>query len=727
VKQGGRRAGLTLAASLVLVTVAITAGFVGHGFVGQRAALPSYQAVRARWQPSEAELLDRHGLVIHQLRVDADGRRLPWVELSAIAPVVAQTVVAAEDHRFWQHPGVDPLAMAAVVKGLASGDPPRGASTITMQTASFLVPGLAPKQGRRTVRQKWRQAWFALALEQRWTKAEILTAYLNLASYRGEVQGIAAAAAALCGKLPSGLNQNEAAVLAALLANPNAEAQTICRRAQRLLAASPTPSRPQEIMALTQAMTHPDPTLPGQVTLAPQLAPHLAHPPLHSPGERQRTTLDFEVQRRARQTLFTHLTGLAGQNVRDGAVLVAETASGAILAYVAGGTPRSTAPRVDGILARRQAGSTLKPFLYGLALERRFLTPASVLEDTPLTVDAGLGLYAPQNYDRGFKGLVSLRTALASSLNVPAVRTLMLLGVAPFHARLQGLGYGGLVDDADHYGYALALGSAEVTLFEQVRAYRALARGGVFGPLRLNDQEASPGQRLFSPESAYLIADILSDRASRSLTFGLANPLATRYWSAVKTGTSKDMRDNWCLGWSGRYTVGVWVGNLEGDAMRQVSGVTGAAPVWREVMDVLEATGDPAPSKMPEGVVRHQVRFAPAIEPAREELFLAGTEQAVVRVTPSQEQAPRISAPTDGTVLAIDPEIPAGQQAILLKATGDVAGLRWLLDGKGLAETAAPRFWHPIPGRHELALASGNGKVTDRVRVEVRGRGEEGW
>ena len=464
-----------------------------------------------------------------------------------------------------------------------------------------------------------------------------------------------------------------------------------------------------------------EPILPARA----DLAPHLARRLLHAKGERQRTTLDYGVQRLASALMAEQLTTLAGQNVRNGAVLVADNVSGDIIAYVSAGGPRATAPYVDGIQARRQAGSTLKPFLYALALERRYLTPASVLEDTPLTIAAELGLYAPQNYDRDFKGLVTLRTALASSLNVPAVRTIQLLGVTPFHAQLQRLGYQGLLDDADHYGHALALGAAEVSLFEQVRAYRALARGGVYGPLRLHDEKPiAAEERLLTPETAFLIGDILSDRAGRSLTFGLANPLATRTWSAVKTGTSKDMRDNWCLGWSTRYTVGVWVGNFEGDAMRQVSGITGAAPVWREVMASLQADGEAQEPSPPPGLVRRQVRFEPAIEPGREEWFLTGTEQEVVRVSRAAEMTARISEPTDGTVIAIDPEIPAARQAVLFKARGDVTGLRWLLNGKTLATDAAPLFWHPQPGNHELALASANGQVTDRIRLEVRGQAQ---
>ena len=714
IRRWGRRIAFGGGALAVLMLAVVTV-------LVESVSLPSYQEVRTRWQSSESQLLDRHGQIIHELRVDSSGRRLEWSELKDIAPVFLEAAVVIEDRRFWQHPGVDLLAMASSATNILAGHRSRGASTITMQTASFLLPELAPRRGRRTFSQKWRQAVSALALDSRWSKEEILTAYVNLACYRGELQGITAAAAALCGKLPSGLNRIEAAILVALFANPNSDQTTLIRRVRSMVAASNVPALEREIGALVVAMTTREPKLPARVTLAP----HLARKMLHSAGEKKRVSLDIGVQRLASEALVDQLAGLAGQNVRDGAVLVVENATGDILAYVSDGGPRSSAPYVDGTTARRQAGSTLKPFLYALALEKRYLTAASVLEDSPLAIDEGLGLYAPQNYDRDFKGAVSLRTALASSLNVPAVRTIMLVGVTPFYSQLQRLGYKGLLDDPEHYGHALALGAAEVSLFEQVRAYRALARDGVYGPLRFTDEKSAVAdERLLSQETAYLIGDILSDRAGRSLTFGLANPLATRYWSAVKTGTSKDMRDNWCIGWSNRYTVGVWVGNFEGDAMQQVSGITGAAPVWREVMDFLHAGGDAPPPSPPKGIVRRQVRFEPAIEPARDECFLAGTEQEVVRISRAEEMSARITEPADGTVVAIDPEIPFSRQAILFKARGDVAGLRWFLDGEVLAESAAPLFWHPKPGSHELILAADKGSVTDRVRLEVRGRAQ---
>jgi penicillin-binding protein 1C len=434
------------------------------------------------------------------------------------------------------------------------------------------------------------------------------------------------------------------------------------------------------------------------------------------------TTLDAAIQNFALDVLDRQIAGLNAQNVRDGAVIVVDNASGEVLAYVGSSGGHSQSRMVDGVRAPRQAGSTLKPFLYGLAVERGYLTAASLLDDSPINLETSTGLYIPQNYDRDFKGIVSLRTALASSLNVPAVRTLVLTGLDVFHDRLQALGYESLKEDAEFYGYALALGSSEASLLEHVNAYRTLANGGVFSPLRFKPGEPMGKQtRLMSRESAFIISDILSDRASRSLTFGLANPLATRYWTAVKTGTSKNMRDNWCIGYSSDYTVAVWVGNFEGDAMWDVSGITGAAPIWLEIMNTLHARRASRAPAPPKGVVARQVHFEPAVEPDRREWFLKGTETNLVSLVPPGTSAPRITYPANGMIIAVDPDIPHGHQAVLFQSSAHAKAAHWVLNGTELGVSAAPLRWVPVPGSYKLALTGENGQPLDEIRFQVRG------
>jgi penicillin-binding protein 1C len=409
------------------------------------------------------------------------------------------------------------------------------------------------------------------------------------------------------------------------------------------------------------------------------------------------------------------------QRVQDGAVLVVDNSSGDVLAYVGGSGDLSSARHVDGIRARRQAGSTLKPFLYGLALEQRLLTPASLVEDTPLDVAVAGGVYQPRNYDEAFRGLVSVRTALASSLNVPAVRTLGLVGEDAALEQLRRLGFDGLTEAGDFYGPSMALGSADVSLWELVNAYRALARGGLWSSSKLlaGDPEAAE-RRVYSERAAFLVSSILSDRETRSATFGLENPLATRFWAAVKTGTSKEMRDNWCVGYSRRYTVGVWVGNFSGEPMRNVSGVTGAAPVWAEVMAWLHRSAASVPPAPPAGLQAAPVSFPGAGEADRVEWFIAGTEPRADAPAVAGGH-PRITVPVAGTIIAIDPDIPDDRQRMVFEATHAGPSVRWVLDGGDLGPGRDLVVWRPLPGRHTLALVDEGARVVDRVRFEVRG------
>jgi len=383
----------------------------------------------------------------------------------------------------------------------------------------------------------------------------------------------------------------------------------------------------------------------------------------------------------------------------------------------------------------RQAGSTLKPFLYELALERKLLTAASVLDDRAIDIATPTGLYVPQNYDKEFKGHVSVRTSLASSLNVPAVRTLVLTGMERFHRRLQDVGLTSLTQSADYYGYSLALGSAEVSLLELTNAYRTLANGGLYSAATLVPKTLPPvgtaagataqPRRVLDAKASFIVSDILSDRAARSLTFGLKNELATGFWSAVKTGTSKDMRDNWCIGYSDRYTVGVWVGNFDGQPMWDVSGVTGAAPAWRDVMDYLHRQQPARAPAAPAGVVQQQISYLPALEASRSEWFLAGTESAQIVLVTDAQREPKILYPAESTIIALDPDIPEAQQRVFFQAQAG-KGLSWRLDGAELGQASADYAWYPTPGKHQLLLVDAEARVIASSRFQVRGNADGG-
>ncbi|HEY0061095.1 MAG TPA: penicillin-binding protein 1C [Telluria sp.] len=678
----------------------------------QLVAAPTPAEVKAAYRSSESVLLDRNGVPLQSLRIDMAVRRLPWVALADISPAVGAAVIQAEDQRFATHDGVDLRAIGQAAWDRLLHGSTRGASTITMQLAGLLDEKLRRSARGRTLGQKWDQAKAARELEAGWSKQQIMEAYLNLAPFRGELEGIGAAARGLFGKSPSGLNQAESVILASLLRGPGAAQNVLARRACTLGAELHIPANCKDIeWEVAKALTRPA----ALAVLAP--APQVAQRLLKGASQQVKSTIDAELQAFAQGALRQHLAALGERNVNDAALVAIDNTSGEILAYVANGGDSD----VDGVLALRQAGSTLKPFLYELAFERRLLTAASLLDDSPLDVSTVSGLYVPQNYDRQFRGSTSARTSLASSLNIPAVRTLLLTGQDRFYDRLHALGFDSLVQPAGFYGPSLALGSAEVSLLALANAYRTLANGGMHGTPTLTPRAPEPAKRVLDGGASFIVGDILSDRAARSITFGLKNELATTFWSAVKTGTSKDMRDNWCVGYTDRYTVAVWVGNFDGRPMWDVSGVTGAAPIWRDMVDHLHRQQPSRAPVAPAGVVRQQLVFAPEIEAPRAEWFMRGTETPVVTLVSVGERAPAILYPGESSVLAIDPDIPDQVERVVFRAQAG-KDLEWRLDGAALGLAAHDYPWRPVTGAHELALVDGAGKVRARTRFQVRGK-----
>jgi penicillin-binding protein 1C len=719
-------------------------GLLIAGAAPQAQASPTFDQVRAQWRSSDWLLLSRDGVPLQRTRIDKQERRGDWVALADVSPALREAIVVSEDKRFYAHSGVDWHGAAAAAWANLWNTRTRGASTVTMQLTGLLSDD--PKHyGRRSITQKAEQAVSALWLERSWRKDQILEAYLNLVPFRGETIGLSALSLTLFGKAPSGLDEREAAVAAALIRSPNAPYMKVSARACRILRDMNAPQRCDNLASYVQlAFARPAPAVLAVSADAETLAPHFArrvagetHP---AAGARIVTTLDAKLQRFATETLKRTLVELNApahaRNVHDGAIVVLDNATGDVLTWVGSSGGLSGAGDVDAVLASRQAGSTLKPFLYAQAIEEHRLTTASLLDDAPLDLAAGGGLYIPQNYDKDFKGWVSVRTALGSSLNVPAVRTLVMVTPHRFAMTLKALGLP-LTETGDYYGYSLALGSADVTLLSLTNAYRALADGGVATMTHdlppdnkakgmAGGMTRSAPRRVFSTDATYIVTTVLSDNNARTRTFGFDSPLATRFFSAVKTGTSKDMRDNWTVGFSSRYTVGVWVGNADGGAMWDVSGVTGASPIWAAVMGYLHRHTPSTPPAMPPGVVKTRVAFERNIEASRNEWFLKGSEVSTVGLAAdaggaSPAGAPRIGSPTDGTLFALDPDIPAARQRIVFeRVSGSSTGSVWRLDGKPMGHSESVH-WLPWPGRHLLELVDAQGASVDAVHFEVRG------
>ena len=422
-------------------------------------ALPTFAQARDGFLPSDTLILSREGEVLQRLRVDATVRRGQWVALADVSPALRQALVLSEDKRFFEHSGVDWRAVSAAAWGNLWNQRTRGASTITMQLAGLLDGDWRQGPGGRTVVQKLGQTVAAQVLDRRWRKDQILEAYLNLVPFRSELVGIDALSRTLFGKAAHGLDDREAAVAAALVRAPNARPALVAQRAcgvlrdmqasaiplqRRAKGAAPAAGLPVDCDALefftTAALQRR--AFDASEGVAPHFARHLLRQ-RYAAGvvpERVPSTLRAPLQRFAVQTLQQHLRELRGRNVEDGAVLVLDNATGAVLAWVGSSGQLSQASEVDGVLALRQPGSTLKPFLYAQAIAEQRLTAASLVHDSPAQITTASGLYIPQNYDRQFKGWVSVRTALAASLNVPAVRTLVMVTPDAFHKQLVRLG-----------------------------------------------------------------------------------------------------------------------------------------------------------------------------------------------------------------------------------------------------------------------------------------------
>lgn len=692
--------------------------------------IPSYKDVKSAWQSSDVKILASNGQTIQRIRRNFNYRSGDWLELRQISPLLLRAVIASEDKRFYSHAGVDWLASASAAFDSLFGSKTRGASTITMQLAALLDPDLQREAGGRSISKKLDQIQLAQIIELSWSKPQILEAYLNLLNFRGELLGLDMFARVLLQKSASKINLREAAITAVLLRGPNANNTIITGRACALL--KDELGRPDLCTDLSFFVARMMGHSQSEAYFSGQLAEHYGRYLLKN-STRQleviQTDINYALQKQVNNLVHRHLVDLSNTGITDAAVVVLENKSGRVLAYIGSSGKLSAAEHVDHVLAKRQSGSTLKPFLYAQAIDQQLITAASLLNDSPVDINTGSGLYVPDNYDHVFSGWVSARAALAASLNIPAVRVLTMIGIDGFAASLNKLGLG-LKHEGEYYGYSLALGSADVSLLNLSNAYRALARGGSYQPVRLplgleKNINNKAEHQVFSNAASWIVADILSDKQARARTFGLDSALATPFWTAVKTGTSRDMRDNWCIGWSDTYTVGVWVGNSAGASMRNVSGVTGAGPIWHDIFKLLHRAKNSVQVAMPQGVEQQKVNFAAGAEPDRTEFFLADTAQANFKASTAAVQnkgMPQIIEPVDGSTLAIDPDIAPDKQRMLMLAVdinaNQVAHANWYINGDFFTNTGKA-YWPVRPGVYTFELRDDFGKVIDSSKVQV--------
>lgn len=681
--------------------------------------IPDFAMIKQQHQSSDFQLLDRQGRLLQLQRVNWQRRQGSWLGIEQVSPALVRLLLHAEDRRFYDHGGVDWYAVAGTVWSSLWGQRLRGTSTLSMQLVDLLGLGSGRTVGQRSWSAKWDQARWAQQLESEWTKAQILEAYLNLVPFRGELVGVDALSKVMWQKQAFALTFPEAALAVAMLPSPNAPLTQLQQRSCILWrgiepqadCAAHNWYNQRAILRLARPAW-------GNPNDASHWAFYLSQ---HVSAQNSlQTSVDQVLQRQAQAIIQHHLVDLVKANANDAALVVLDNQRGQVIAYI-GSSSYSRAAQFDHVQAKRQAGSTLKPFLYQLAIDQRRITAASLLADTAAQFSTPYGLYVPQNYDEQFMGWVSARVALAGSINIPAVRLLGQVGVDEFQAYLQKLGFD-LPYSADYYGLGLALGGVEVSLWQLTNAYRSLANLGAYSAICLSLACDDAPQPIAGRAASWITQQILSDNTARAVTFGLDSALNTPFWTAVKTGTSKDMRDNWTVGFSQRYTVGVWVGNTDGSAMHNVSGVSGAAPIWHDMMRFLHQDQSSFAPPVVEGVVCQPVQFVNHVEATRQECFVQGTERAEVVLQDTTVTASRILSPLNQAIYALDPEIPPTQQQIVIKAqVTQGTTVKWRIDNEIVSDQ--PEFnWLPRPGKHNIELLHQHTlQPLDSIHIEIRG------
>lgn len=679
---------------LSLKIIAVFCFLIGWGclayFYVTTPSVSKFSSVQKRYRTSDIVFQDSAGRTIHQWRKNKNERVLPWVRLSSVSPTFIEAVLKSEDRNFYDHHGVDYLALVTSFYQRAADSSSRGGSTLSMQLVKML-------SSERSLFMGWsgkmRQVLAASRLEQSWNKEEILEAYLNLIPFRGEFKGVASIAFFLFHKEPANLTKRESTLLAVLIRAPNAKLsdwqQRACWQEPEMCT-----ELSKEIKRIESSLSFP---------MRDQYALHLAQR-LSSKFKSGavRTFLRQDLQLYAKEVVQSHIQSLSGQNVRDAAVLVVENSTGEVWAYLGGSGLQFESTYVDGIQAFRQAGSTLKPFLYATAFENGVINSESWIEDSAVDIVFDRGIYKPQNHDRQFYGWVQVKTALGSSLNVPAIKVFKLLNDTSFYTKLRDLGFKRL-QDADYYGPSLVLGAADVTLEDLTQAYRTLAQRGLYAPLRFTSEDPLlEAQRVFSSSSVDEVVKILSDNQNRALGFGLDSSLSVP-GTFVKTGTSKDMRDSWCIGSTSRFTVGVWVGNFDGEPMWNVMGVRGAAPIWKKIVEKLQLDYPQDKTHSNEKVFENQLPHDYA-------------EDSV----PENYPRARIIYPQDGTVVALDPSIPAKNQLIPLRAQNPSGKrIKWSVNGQIFTANKGALLWAPKVGRHKVELFEEEEAVQE-IRIIVK-------
>ena len=703
--------------------------------------IPTRGQILAYHEMTSLRILDRNNLILREVLSSKDATS-QYCVLEKISPWLINATIVSEDKRFYLHKGIDPLAIIrSIFQNIASGRIVSGGSTISQQLARNILNSPSRNPVFKII-----EAFIAVNLELKLSKEEILELYFNYAPYGNQTYGIEAAAHLYLRKPADDLSLTEAAFLAGIpqapsFYNPYRHPERIRKRQQNILRAlfecgiidstEYRNSRYQSVDLVAKEKNF--------------LAPHFCEKIisyLDQKGCRDigtvKTTLDSHLQKDIEYIIKNNIERLTEANVTNAAVIVFDNHTMDILAYV--GSADFFNPlingEVDGVKSLRQPGSALKPFTYALALENG-CTPATLIPDMPCFEQTHGGDYMPRNYDEKYHGMVRLRTALACSYNIPAVRVCGNYGPERLLELCHDAGLSSLDKSAIHYGVGLTLGNGEITLLELTRAYSVFAHYGRYlqekfllnaGSTKIKTKREL--RQVIDPKTAYIIMDILSDNNARSPAFGLYSPLNLPFFCAVKTGTSKDFRDNWCIGFTSEYLVGIWVGNFDGSPMHQVSGITGAGPIFRDVMLLLHRSSPSAKFPKPMKIITARIcaetgeLASPLCDNTIFEIFVEKTQpssvclhhttDAPLSIFPTgirTEHANKtsgvvISYPDDGDIFKIDPILRKEYQTLTFKiiTSHPLVDVSWYVNDKNIGTVADPFeiTWQLTPGKHRI-------------------------
>lgn len=651
-----------------------------------------------------------------------------YVPLHQMPEIIKTLFIVSEDKRFYAHNGVDWFArFHALFQNVFSMESVRGASTISEQVVRMIHPR------PRTLWSRYLEGCEARMLERKHSKDEILEFYMNQVPYASNRRGITQAAEYYFNRSPDTLSLKEMMALVVLVRAPSYyDLYKDSKRIERPIAVLAQSLLDNYLISKDDL----DLVLNSELTLEKPVqdvdAAHFARFVYDSSGDADipdkrkiNTTLDVSIQMKTEALMNKILKTLSDKKVKNGACLVADHETGEILAWVSHAIDDDdrSGKHIDGVTTPRQPGSSLKPFLYALALDNGW-TAAQEIEDSPLTNPVGRGLHTYHNYSHVNYGWVTVREALGNSLNIPAVKTIRYVGYGQYLAKLHELGFKSLDKHPDFYGDGLALGCGEVSLFEMVQAYCVLANKGVFLPVYVtgkgrDPQQNTTGKRIFSEETASLIGNILADPGARKLEFGGDGLLNFPVETAVKTGTSSDYRDSWAVGYNHRYVVGAWMGNFDARPMNGITGSLGPAFLLRSVFAELNRNTETRPLFLSPKLVRKEIcvgshnKDGPSSK--RFEWFAKGRMPQSSMAVAKRETIGFLK-PVNGLEMAMDPRIPDESEAFEFELGGvnSKDTVTWILDGKELGTAKGNRYlWFLSKGKHvvEAKVEKGSGRL----------------